>query len=408
MNLMLIKLGVRNVLRNKRRTFLTSLAIGVGLMQLIVGDGFMLGMKQYMIRSVTDDYLGHAQFHHKKFLTTNKIKYVLSQSAELESELSSDERIKVYGPRTHTPALIASAQGSSQVFLVGIDPKKEADLSRIKTFISQGAYLEDKDQSHILIGRKLAEKLKVEVGDKLVLTLSPIGGKELSQELFRIRGIYSFGSNTFDNQMAFIHLKRSRKMLGCKNCVHEIAVKFKELDKLSHLFAEFKKRYSHQERLFEDWKQLLPALDSALAMFDFSMYFLVIFLAILVGTTIVNTLYMALYERKFEFGVLAAIGTRKKVLFGVIIVESITLAVGSIFVGSILTFIFGGILAYWGIDYGGVTFASVPLREPIYMVFTLKQFILYPAGLILFTVLISIYPIWQLLRIPPSKSLKLM
>ena len=74
MNLIFIKLGIRNVLRNKRRSFLTSLAIGVGLMALIISDGFILGMKNYMIRSVTDDYLGHGQIHHQKFLKTNKIK----------------------------------------------------------------------------------------------------------------------------------------------------------------------------------------------------------------------------------------------------------------------------------------------------------------------------------------------
>ncbi len=408
MNLILIKLGIRNVFRNKRRTFLTSLAIGVGLMQLIVGDGFMIGMKDYMIRSVTDDYLGHGQIHNKKYLKTNKIKYIVDNPVEIENDLALDENLAGYSPRSISPALIASAQGSDQVSLVGIKPEKEELLSRIKIFTNKGEYLGIKDKSYILIGKKLAEKLKVDIGDKLVVTLSPIGGGDLSQELFRIKGIFSYGSNAFDNHMAFIHIDKSRQMLGCKDCVHEFALKFKEINKLPLLFAEYKEKFPNEKSLFENWKELIPDLHSTLEMFDFSMAFLAIFLAILVGATIINTLYMALYERKFEFGVLQAIGTRKRILFTIIIVESIALAIGSIIVGSILTFIFGGMLAYWGIDYGGVTFASVPLREPIYMVFTLKQFIIYPLGLIAFTIFISFYPIWQILKISPSKSLKIM
>jgi len=406
MDMILIKLGIRNVFRNKRRTFLTSLAIGIGLMSLIIADGFILGMKDYMIRSVTDDYIGHGQIHHKKFLKTNKVKYIIEGPEEIEKRLSTDLKLKGYSPRAISSALIASAEGSEQISLVGIKPKFESILSRIKTFTTIGDYLEKKEKSHILIGQKLAKKLKVDIGDKVVLTLSPIGGGDLSQELFRIKGIFSYGSNAFDNHMAFINLERAQNMLGCKGCIHEFALKFNELDKLPLLFKEYKKKYPTDGGIFETWKELVPALNSVLEMTDISVAFLAAFLAILVGATVVNTLYMALYERKFEFGVLQAIGTEKRVLFTIIIVESIALAFGSIIIGSILTFIFGGMLAYWGVDYGGVTYASVPLREPIYMVFTIKQFIIYPIWLIIFTILISIYPIWQLLKIPPSKSLK--
>jgi len=377
-------------------------------MSLIIADGFILGMKSYMIRSVTDDYLGHGQIHHKKFLKTNKVKYVIENPGKIEKRLSSDTKLEGFSPRAISSALIASAQGSEQISLVGIKPRYESILSRIKTFTTVGDYLEKNDKSYILIGKKLANKLKVDIGDKVVLTLSPIGGGDLSQELFRIKGIFSYGSSTFDNHMAFINLSRAQEMLGCQNCIHEFALKFNDLSNLPVLFEEYKKKFPKDAYYFETWKELMPALNSALELTDISMAFLAVFLAILVGATVINTLYMALYERKFEFGVLQAIGTRKKVLFTIIITESIALAIGSIIMGSILTFIFGGMLAYYGVDYGGVTYASVPLREPIYMVFSLKQFIIYPLGLILFTILISFYPIWQLLKISPSKSLKIM
>ena len=67
MNLVYVKMGILNDFRNKRRSFLTALAIGVGLMSLILAHGFILGMENYMINTITEDFLGHAQIHHQEF-----------------------------------------------------------------------------------------------------------------------------------------------------------------------------------------------------------------------------------------------------------------------------------------------------------------------------------------------------
>jgi len=138
------------------------------------------------------------------------------------------------------------------------------------------------------------------------------------------------------------------------------------------------------------------------------MALMIILLGVLVGAAIVNTLFMSLFERKYEFGVLLAIGTRRSTLFSIVMFESITLAIGSILIGTLLTGIFGGYLAIKGIDYGGVSFASVSLREPIYFVFALEPLLLFSGGLIIFTMIISIYPVLKLLQVFPAKALKIM
>jgi ABC-type antimicrobial peptide transport system permease subunit len=83
------------------------------------------------------------------------------------------------------------------------------------------------------------------------------------------------------------------------------------------------------------------------------------------------------------------------------------LAIGSIILGSILTLIFGTFLAVKGIDYGGISFVGVALREPIYFVFNPKAFFIFSGGLIVFTMMISVYPVFRLLQIKPSEALKL-
>ncbi len=406
MKMILIKIGILNVFRNKRRSFLTSLAIGVGLMSLILADGLMLGMKNYMVNSVTEDFLGHGQIHNKAFRNTNKTKFILENLEDLKTEIGSSTELKTASFRAISPALIASAEGSNQIGLFGIEPEVEKKVSRLAKFIIAGTYL-DNDPRSILIGHKLAKKLNVEVGGKIVITLSTLKGDSISQELLKVAGIFAFGSRDFDNQMAFINLKKMQTILQCSNCVHEVAIKFKNLNELETHFPNYKKRFSKGENVFESWRDLVPALDSAFKLNDISIFFLVILLGILVGAGIINTLYMSLFERKFEFGVLLAIGTRKKLLFQIVMIESLALAIGSIILGSILTLIFGTFLAVKGIDYGGISFVGVALREPIYFVFNPKAFFFFSSGLIVFTMMISVYPVYRLLQIKPSEALKL-
>jgi ABC-type lipoprotein release transport system permease subunit len=407
MNLVYVKIGILNVFRNKRRSFLTALVIGVGLMSLILAHGFILGMENYMIHTITEDFLGHAQIHNQEFRNTNKTKFVIENFKDLENNLNTDKNLRVASFRTISPALIASPEGSNQIALFGINPESEKISSRLFTHIIEGEYL-DLDKKSIIIGTRLAKKLSVEVGSKVIVTLSSIKGENLSQELFRVKGIFSFSSREFDNQMAFINLNMMQTMLGCENCIHEISLKFDNLNDLNLHFLDYKKKYTKNSTVFENWRELVPNLDSALKLNDISMAFMIILLGVLVGADIVNTLFMALFERKYEFGVLLAIGTRRSTLFAIVMYESITLAIGSILIGSILTAIFGGYLATKGIDYGGISFSGVSLREPIYFVFALKPFLLFSGGLIIFTMIISIYPVLKLLQVYPSKALKIM
>ncbi len=400
-------MGILNVFRSKRRSFLTALVIGVGLMSLVLAEGLMRGMEDYMINSITEDFLGHAQIHNKEFRTTNNSKFIIDDFKKLENKIINEKNLKAYSPRVISSALIASAEGSNQINLIGINPESEKLISRISQKMIKGDYL-DKDQRSIIIGNRLAKKLNVGIGEKLVVTLSTLKGDNLSQELFRVKGIFSFSSRDFDNQFAFINLDKMQKMLGCQECVHEISVKFKNLSDLNIHFTKYKNEFSNNNSILESWRELVPSIDSALKLNDISLFLMILLLAVLVGAAVVNTMFMSIFERKFEFGVLLAIGTRRSILFAILMYESITLSILSIILGSILTLIFGSYLGIHGVDYGGVSFASVSLREPIYFVFEAKSFLFFSMGLILFTMFVTIYPVVQLLRIYPSKALKIM
>jgi ABC-type lipoprotein release transport system permease subunit len=125
--------------------------------------------------------------------------------------------------------MISSASDVRSVLLYGIDPEKEQHLSKLKIAIIKGQYLSHSDRTHILVGKRLAELLQVDTGDRIVITTSQADSGDLSQEMFRIGGIFSFGNKKMDTGMAFLPLEAIQKMLQIGSRVHEIALRFQNI-----------------------------------------------------------------------------------------------------------------------------------------------------------------------------------
>jgi ABC-type antimicrobial peptide transport system permease subunit len=115
-------------------------------------------------------------------------------------------------------------------------------------------------------------------------------------------------------------------------------------------------------------------------------------LIIVVIFGIINTLFMSLYERLFEFGVLRAVGTRPWGVFKLMLAESGSLGIISAVIGVVISLILTGIISKTGIDYRGLEFAGTTFQDLLYPVMKVYQFIVYPIGLFLFTLLVGLYP----------------
>lgn len=399
---MMIKIGMRNLWRNKRRSFLASLAIGIGLASLIIFDGFWLGMVDNMINSVTKTYLGHLQVHHKQYEIHKESEFIIENYQKVIETMSKHQDISAYSTRVLSSGMINSAYDSSNIQLVGVNPNLESKISIFSTRMLKGKFLEN--PNHVIIGKKLSEKLQVDVGDRIVITTSDIKNAELSQGLFRVGGIYSVGQKAIDKFMVILHENKLKELLGIQNGVHEIVFKVKDLKKLND--NQFINKFEISDELtVKTWKELVPQVVAAINMYDISIVVMSIILLSLVSLGILNTMFMSLYERMFEFGVLRSLGTRSNQILLMITSEAFALALLSIIVGVILGLAFGQYLSIYGVDYSGIEFAEITFTEKIYFIFRWQQFIYFPVVIFIFTILISLYPGLQAVRITMAKAL---
>jgi ABC-type antimicrobial peptide transport system permease subunit len=150
----------------------------------------------------------------------------------------------------------------------------------------------------------------------------------------------------------------------------------------------------------------LPQLNAVLELLGFSLLLVGLILFGVVALGIINTLFMSLHERMFEFGVLRAVGTRPWRMAQLIVLEAGALAIVSIGLGNLLGLIVTSIVAKTGIDYTGIEYAGVTFRELLYPVMKVEQFILYPVWVFIFTTIVGIYPAVHAARILPAEAMR--
>jgi ABC-type antimicrobial peptide transport system permease subunit len=147
-------------------------------------------------------------------------------------------------------------------------------------------------------------------------------------------------------------------------------------------------------------------LEAAFDLSQFGTYIVGLILFGVVALGIVNTLFMSLHERMFEFGVMRAVGTSPLRMAQLILLEAGALAMISIILGLIMGYVITWIFMNTGIDYTGIEFSGVTFRTLLYPVLEIEQFITYPLAVFFFTVLVGLIPALSATKLSPAEAMR--
>ena len=392
MSWILIKLAWKNLLRHKRRSIIAAIAMGIGLAALIFADALWLGIERNMVKTATASFLGDGQIHREGFSDEQAVELTINQLDAVVASLRREGIVAHFTLRTFAFGMITSPATVAAVNLVGVEPSTERYLSQIDDAIIEGAYFEGSNSRDIVIGEELVERLEVGLNDRVVVTVAQAGSGDLSQEMFRVSGIYRFADEGMNSGMSFIRLGKAQQMLALGAEAHEIALKFIDSTSAEDQNLLFWKTYSQGGNKARSWTEVLPEVQAMFEMSKFSKYIMGVVLFGVVVFGIVNTLFMSLYERMFEFGVLRAIGTRPFGMARLILFEAGALAVLGIILGTIFGFCVTLIFSTIGIDYTGIEMMGITMQELIYPDIRIQPFIFYSIWIFVFTIIAGLYP----------------
>ncbi len=400
-----LKLAWRNLFRNTRRTVLTTILISSALIVIILVDGLILGMKEVMISSLTHTLEGEAQVLHKDFRVNYDAEYTINEPDDILDRIAEDETIAGYAPRILIGGMIASSYNTTGGLIYGVDAEQEPGVSRIRDAIVEGDYLTGQPRE-LLLGTGMADLLEVELGDRIILTAAAVDTNELSQELFRVSGILKFGPEEMDETMAFINLEKAQAVFGMQGKLHQIALRFSdpELPKNADLpiFTEL----TEGDIEAVGWLDLQPAFGAMLEMTNYSTALVGIILFTLTSLGVINSMFMSIYERIYEFGVIKAVGTRPLEIIVLVLVEALLLALFSCAIGIALGYIATDYFSTNGIPMGKMEVSGIVIDGNMYTRPALYQFINFPIYVTLLTVAAAIYPAVFASRIVPTRALQ--
>lgn len=314
----------RNVWRSKTRSLVMIAAIAVGLFAGIFMMAFMVGMYNSRIETATKSELSHIQVHAENFLINNETNLLIPHGVELADKIARLDSVEASSPRILAEPFIMAAHGTGGGKLIGIDPDKEKRVTDIWEHLVDGTYLEKTSRMPpILIGQKLAEKLKLKVGTKINVQLVDLNG-DLSAKGYRVSGIFKTINTGFDEMTLFANHKDLRSQIGLPNDVaHEIAVLLQSNGHADRVKPSIQNLAIGMD--VQTWKELSPEMSLLTDSMEQYMYIFVMIILIALCFGIINTMLMAVLERVKEIGMLMAVGMNKRRIFLMIILESVML-----------------------------------------------------------------------------------
>lgn len=399
------KLAIRNLFRNTRRTILTAILISFSLMALIMADGLMLGMKDLLVSSLTKNLVGEAQLHRKGFRDNFDVDLYFTGTDDLVADLRGRPEVTEVASRVLSGGMVSSSYNVATGMVFGIDAEAEARIGNIKKAIIEGQYLTG-ERGEIMLGRPMAELLEVSLGDRIVITLSEADGGDLSQALFRVSGIYYFGLREIDHNTVFINADQARQVVGISaDASHELVMVFEDSsvsrEKTSTVFDDF----NNEQLELKSWMELNEDIAIMLELFGLSTLIIGSILFLLASLGVINSMFMSIYERLYEFGVARAIGTTPWQLAQLILCEALLLGIGSCLFGGVIGY---GLISYTtlhGLPLGEFEMSGIALSGNIATQMQLSQFTELPLYIILLTLVAALYPARFASKIVPTEAL---
>ncbi len=397
-----ITLGWRNLWRNHRRTIIILAAISLGVWAMIFMTALMRGMVGQMVKTGTETFVGHVQVHHAQYRSDPSI--ANSMPPPGEQMMDGLDTAKAWTTRVRVPAMISSERESRGVTLMGIRPQREAPLSFIASGISAGRYLESPSDDGLIIGQQLARELDTELGKRVVL-MSQDPQNNIVDRGFRIVGIYEASLNATEELYVFIGMEAARKFLDMGSMISEIEAIGDDYRNTDNLYRRIRAAAPDALEVLP-WYELDAYLGIMLATMDgfVLVWMVVIFVALSFG--LINTLFMAVFERVREIGLMLALGMRPRQILSQILVEALFLLALGLAIGTGAAWLAIKPLED-GIDVSAVAqgMEMMGASSVLYPSLQIKDIVMANLVVIVLGLLASLFPAWVASRYKPVDAM---
>ncbi len=415
--LILFRLALRNLRRQARRSLLTGFAMVLGVGLLVLSRSLAEGAHEDWIDSGVRLGSGHVAVQAPEFRVRRTLEHRLGADA-LSAALAALDDPAVGGHvsrsvvRLEVQGLASSAAGAVPVSVVGVDPEPERGFSELDRRVAEGRYLEPDDRLAAYIGERLAQRLELDIGSRLVLTAQDADG-DISGQLVRVVGVFRTGLPEVDERYVQVPLETAREWLETPREATSVALLLRSSRSVEPVVETLTNRLesARGEARVLGWREAMPALDAAVKADDFGDWVFHAITLVIVALAVVNTILMSVLNRTREFGVVRALGMTRRETGAQVFIEGVLISAVSGLVGIVV-----GLGVTWlffrnGLDYSGLLeegfrAAGIVIEPVIYPRFHVTQIVWSLAFVFGIGVTASLYPALRATKIDVAEAMK--
>lgn len=408
---MIGKIAWRNILRNKRRSLILITSIVVGVLALVLTEGFAVGMLEQMLTNQIGADAGYIQIHRKGYQSDPTLENAMKDPEAIVRILNSESGRLDYSQRLRVFGLVSSAYNSYGVSIVGIIPREEEKITTISKCITGGSYL-SREPGQILISESMAEKLKVGLGDKVVIMASRLDGS-IGSEACRVSGIFETFNSSFDQTHVYIPIQTADQMLNADGLVSEFVINPKNPRDLAAIDSRLRSDIAALpgavgEYEILTYEQMLPLLVAQLELYKQALYLIAGLIAFALIFGIIDTMLMSVMERTHEFGVSMAMGMSNGKIFTMVMIEALYLAVIGTAIGLAASYgVMSSLLrSGWDLSMFSASLKSLGIGSIIYPVLETSSVVQTVLIIPIVTLVGSVYPALKAIRLQPVEAIR--
>jgi putative ABC transport system permease protein len=396
-----LKFAIRNIFRNKRRTLLTAVSIFIASIIVAFSLGYINGLvdnilvnyQNYMTGNMKVTTIEYAKL--EKFMPVDEY---LAESGKLAGKIGSIRGVGLVEQRVRFGIIMGKGDQSETAVGIGVDlnsPKLE-----LKQKIIEGKL----EGEGLYIGKGLAEKLQVKLGDDMLLaTKTSEGG--LNGIKKKVKGILSFGIGMMDKGFFFIDLPSARKLLKLSDMITEIYVFTDKKTRDSAVNSDIRKILPAGAVIRDPSEQVGP-MYNLMAAAKYIYYFMDMLIVFLASFVVINTMMMAVFERMQEIGTLKAMGMTDRELFINFILEGAAIGSLGAVPGAIIGYLIVAYYSVKGMDFSSISNMALPFNYVVHPVLDPSVLALTILIAVVITAISSIIPAKRAQSLTPAEALR--
>jgi putative ABC transport system permease protein len=400
----ILRIALRNTLRQKRRTALTALTMVGGFVLAAVSIGWSDGTYSFIIRMFTGDRLGQIEVHRAGYFDEPTLYDRIQNYREVGRVIRSVDGVKAWAPRVFASGLASFGNKTAGIRIIGMDPELEEGATVFSRKVVEGAPLDDTPYE-VLLGKGLARILETQTGNDIVLLTQAADGS-MANDVFHIAGIVDTGDEISDRMGLYLNLADAQKLLVIDDEVHEIIVIIRDLKQTEALTRTIRDRLANPELEVLPWQEFARSFYEAMKADQRGMWIMLFIIMLIVAVGVLNTVLMSVLERRREYGLLKAVGTRPVEIVHLVLTELLAITIASVGLGIAISLLVNWYLSIHGITipisitYGGVAF------DRMYTEINARSLYIPMITVMLSAMLVGVFPALKAAHTEPARAMR--